>query len=400
MDDVFDFDSGAVVELAQALVRLPTVVVPGADRVEAPAAYLIAGIMRGFGWAVTVEEVATGRPNVVGVIAGRRPGRTLMFEGHTDVVTPGDETAWAFPPFSGAVVDGRLLGRGSADMKGGVAAMIHAARAVQVGGFDGRIIVAVLADEEGMMMGAKHFAASELAASGIDGVIVCEPEGGEVCAVAKGAIRLRVDLQGAMAHGAMPTKGRNPLPAMGSLLMGLSELERQVAQSVGSHRYLGDFYLTPTVLAAGDPGQLNVIPASASVFVDIRTIPGIGHAGLLHLITRLAEQIAGDAGLAAAVTVIDDRPPVDTPEDAPVVQALLAAHAQVTGRLGVLGGVPGTTDGTILTRDAGLSTAVYGPGGKWIAHSRDEYVEVQDMLTCTAVYIRAARIFLGPRAEN
>ncbi len=400
MDDVFDFDSGAVVELAQALVRLPTVVVPGADRVEGPAAYLIAGIMRGFGWAVTVEEVATGRPNVVGVIAGRRPGRTLMFEGHTDVVTPGDETAWAFPPFSGAVVDGRLLGRGSADMKGGVAAMIHAARAVQVGGFDGRIIVAVLADEEGMMMGAKHFAASELAASGIDGVIVCEPEGGEVCAVAKGAIRLRVDLQGAMAHGAMPTKGRNPLPAMGSLLLGLSELERQVAQSVGSHRYLGDFYLTPTVLAAGDPGQLNVIPASASVFVDIRTIPGIGHAGLLHLITRLAEQIAGDAGLAAAVTVIDDRPPVDTPEDAPVVQALLAAHAQVTGRLGVLGGVPGTTDGTILTRDAGLSTAVYGPGGKWIAHSRDEYVEVQDMLTCTAVYIRAARIFLGPRAEN
>src|ERR1700712_1907985 len=223
-------DAVAVVELAQALVRLPTVST-GADEVEAPAAELIAGIMRSFGWQVFLDEVASGRPNVVGVITGNGPGRTLMFEGHTDVVTPGDEDSWSFPPFSGDIVDGRLRGRGSADMKGGVAAMIHAARAVQLGGFDGRIIVAALADEEGMMLGVKHFAAGDLARSGIDGVIVCEPEGGEVCAVAKGAIRLRIDLQGVMAHGAMPTKGRNPLPATGSLLMGLAELERQVAEA-------------------------------------------------------------------------------------------------------------------------------------------------------------------------
>src|SRR6195952_4323267 len=390
------FDAAAVIALTQALVRLPTVVTSDAEPVEAP----VADLMRGFGWEVFVDEVASGRPNVVGVITGNGPGRTLMFEGHTDVVTPGDEASWSFPPFSGDIVDGRLRGRGAADMKGGVAAMIHAARAVQLAGFDGRIIVAALADEEGMMLGAKHFAASDLARSGIDGVIVCEPEGGEVCAVAKGAIRLRIDLQGVMAHGAMPTKGRNPLPAMGSLLMGLAELERQVAESVGSHPHLGDFYLTPTVLAAGDPGQLNVIPASASVFLDVRTTPAVRHAGLLHLIPRLTEQIGADAGLTCVVTVIDDRPPVDTPEDAPVVQALLAAHEEVTGRTAVLGGGPGTTDGTILTRDAGLSTVVYGPGGKWIAHSRDEYVEVDDILTCTAVYVRAARILLAVRAGS
>ncbi|QNK79978.1 M20 family metallopeptidase [Nakamurella sp. PAMC28650] len=389
------FDGAAVIALTQALVRLPTVVIAGIDEVETPACALIAATMRDYGWEVTIEEVATGRPNVVGIVHGRHPARTLMFEGHVDVVTPGDVESWSFPPFSGDVVDGRLLGRGSADMKSGVAAMIHAARAVELAGFDGRIIVGVLADEEGMMLGAKHFAASPLAASGIDGVIVCEPEGGEICAVAKGAIRLRVDLQGVMAHGAMPHQGRNPLPAMGSLLMGLSELERQVADSVGIHRHLGEFYLTPTVLAAGDPGQLNVIPASASVFLDVRTIPGVGHAGLLHLITRLAEQIAQDAGLSAAVTVIDDRPPVDTPEDAPVVAALVAAHSAVTGTPAVLGGVPGTTDGTILTRDAGLQTVVYGPGGKWIAHTRDEFVEVQDILTCTRVFIAAAQSFLG-----
>ena len=387
------------VELAQALVRLATVASGVGDEVETPAADLVADVMRGFGWAVTVEEVAAGRPNVVAVIEGDRPGRTLMFEGHLDVVTPGDADSWSFPPFCGDIVDGRLRGRGSADMKSGVAAMIHAARAAQLTGFDGRIIVAVLADEEGMMLGAKHFAASELAASRIDGVIVCEPEGGEICAVAKGAIRARVDLEGVMAHGAMPHQGRNPLPAMGSLLMGLAELERQVSESVGSHPHLGEFYLTPTVLAAGDPGQLNVIPASASVFLDIRTVPGVGHQGLLHLVTRLAEQIAADAGLTAAVTVIDDRPPVDTPEDAPVVRALVRAHQAATGTPAVMGGVPGTTDGTILTRDAGLATVVYGPGGKWIAHARDEYVEVEDIDRCLSVYTGAALLFLAEPAE-
>jgi len=394
-----DFGAAAV-ELTQALVRLPTVVTGDLDEVETPAVDLLADLMRSFDWDVEVTEAASGRPNVVAVVAGRGPGRTLMFEGHVDVVTPGDPQAWSFPPFSGNIVDGRLLGRGAADMKSGVAAMIYAARSMQLTGFLGRIIVGVLADEEGMMAGAKHFAASELAASGIDGVIVCEPEGGEVCAVAKGAIRLRIDVQGVMAHGAMPSQGRNPLPAIGSLLMGLSELERQVAESVGTHRHLGDFFLTPTVLTAGEPSQVNVIPASASLYLDVRTVPEVGHNGLLHLITRLTEQIAADAGLTALVTVIDDRPPVDTPEDAPVVRALCAAHQAVTGNPAVFGGVPGTTDGTILTRDAGLQTVVYGPGGKWIAHTKDEYVDVADIITATAVYAEAARIFLTSRGDS
>ena len=83
--------------------------------------------MRGFGWDVTVTEVAPGRPNVIAEVHGARPGRTLMFEGHLDVVTEADPDLWSFDPYSGEVVDGRLRGRGSADMKSGVAAMVHAA---------------------------------------------------------------------------------------------------------------------------------------------------------------------------------------------------------------------------------------------------------------------------------
>jgi len=410
-----EFDPEAVLALAVALVRLRTVNEPGARDVETPAADLVARTMRGFGWQVHVTEVAPGRPNVIGIVHGRAAdpaasaratdatdsaGPTLMFEGHLDVVTEGDPAGWSFDPYAGDIVDGRLRGRGSADMKGGVAAMIHAARAVQLGGFTGRLVIGVLADEEGMMLGAKHCAAQLKAGSlgVIDGVIVCEPEGGEVCPVAKGALRLQVDLIGVMAHGAMPQMGKNPLPVIGSLLLGLDEIHRAVAAQAGVHPLLGEFSLAPTVLSAGSLAQINVIPAVATLALDVRTIPGVEHPMLVELITRFVETLAAEADLGSRVTVIDDRPPVDTPLDAPVVRAMLAGHRLATGRPAVLGGVPGSTDGTILTRDAGLPTVVYGPGGKWIAHQADEYVDVEDIVICTRAYIAAARSFFGDAA--
>jgi succinyl-diaminopimelate desuccinylase len=300
-----------------------------------------------------------------------------MFEGHVDVVTEGDPAAWSFDPYSGEVVDGRLLGRGSADMKSGVAAMLYAARAVQLAGFAGRLVVGVLADEEGMMLGAKRFAADLTAGAipgvdRVDGVIVCEPEGGEVCPIAKGAMRIEVEFTGVMAHGAMPAMGANPLPAIGSLLIALAEIERGYQAQVGTHPVLGDFYLTPTVLTAGSMDQINVIPATAGLALDVRTGPGVDHPGLITLLTRLADSLADEHGLRG--------------------------HLDATGTAAVIGGVPGTTDGTILTRDAGLPTVVYGPGGKWIAHQADEHVEVVEIVTCTRAYIAAARHFLAAPA--
>lgn len=391
-------DGDALIGLASALVTLRTVNEPGATVVERPAADLIAGLMRSFGWQIAVTEVAPGRDNVIGVINGSQPGRTLMFEGHTDVVTEDDRSAWQFDPYAGDVVDGMLRGRGSADMKGGVAAMIYAARAVQQAGFDGRIIVGALADEEGMMLGAKAFAASETARSGIDGVIVCEPEAGEICASAKGALRIAIEYTGVMAHGAMPQIGTNPVPALGPLLVGLAELETRLQAEVGTHPELGDFYLTPTVLSAGTAAQQNVIPQIATVYLDVRTVPATAHPALIASIGDLVASIAAAHDLTAHVTVIDDRPPVDTPRGEAVVEALAHAHRRITGDEPVFGGVPGTTDGTILTRDAGLITVVYGPGDKWIAHQANEVCAVEDILTAARVYAETAELFLGAGA--
>ncbi|MFE3448879.1 M20 family metallopeptidase [Nonomuraea sp. NPDC059194] len=389
---MIEIDARGVVEFTQELVRIPSTNDPAKGRNELPAAELVAARMRSWGWEPVIDEAAPGRPNVVAVVeGGGGEGPTLMFEGHTDVVTEGDLSEWTVDPFGGEIRDGRLWGRGSADMKSGLAAVLYATRALQLAGpFPGRIKVCALADEEGLMIGAHHFVNSDLAAD-VDAAIVAEPEAGEICAVAKGALRLRVDFTGKMAHGAMPQHGRNPVQAVGALLVALRSYQEELQAVHPAHEHLGEVYVTPTVVQAGSREQVNVIPAAASVFVDVRTIPGLAHKEVADTV----EELAAFDGIESRVTILVDRPPVDVPVTHPVVTSLAAAHTAVTGQQPVYGGVPGSTDGTVLTHWGGIPSVVYGPGGKWIAHQADEYVEVEEIVRCTRVFAEAARIFLS-----
>ncbi|MCU1504500.1 MAG: acetylornithine deacetylase, partial [Ilumatobacteraceae bacterium] len=389
-----DVDAHALIDLVQRLVRVPSVHDPDRGLNEEPVAELVAEQMRAFGWSPTFDLVAPGRPNVIAVLDGDRPGPTLMFEGHTDVVTEGDPARWTVDPFGAEIIDGKLWGRGAADMKSGLAAMLFAADAVQrSGSFAGRIVLGALVDEEGMMLGAKDFV-SRGRADGVDAVICCEPEGGEICHVAKGALRLRIDFLGMMAHGAMPFEGRNPNVAVGHSIVALAELQDRLQAVHGQHPYLGQVWVTPTVLRAGEPVQMNVIPASAAAWIDVRTVPAIDHESLVADIRELVASTAAQHGITAETSVVDDRPAVATDEGHDLVRALWDAHAAVTGTSPRLGGVPGSTDGTILTSRTGMASVVYGPGGKWIAHQADEFVEVADVVRAAHVYAEAARIFL------
>ena len=159
----------------------------------------------------------------------------------------------------------------------------------------------------------------------------------------------------------------------------------------------------PTVLDAGSADQINVIPATARVKLDVRTIPGVDHAALIARVGELATQAGEPFGVDAAIEVIDDRPAVEfDPEHDAVIfdeahemEAVASDYFAELGAEPPYGGVPGATDGTILTRDAGIPTVVYGPGGKWIAHQADEYVEVEELGQYARVYARAARAFLS-----
>jgi succinyl-diaminopimelate desuccinylase len=279
-------------------------------------------------------------------------------------------------------------------MKAGLAAMLFATDAViRSGSFPGRIVVAALVDEEGMMTGVRDFVARGRA-EGIDGAICCEPEGGEICHTAKGALRLRIDLHGRMAHGAMPFEGRNPNRAAAAVIAALGDVEDRLQDRHGVHEHLGEAWITPTVLRAGEPAQMNVMPASASLWVDLRTIPSIDHGTLIDDVGKVVASAADPFEVGTVVDVIDDRPPIELAEDDPLVRAVWDAHAAVASTPPRLGGVPGTTDGTLLTALGDVPSVVYGPGGKWIAHQADEFVEVVDLVEHANVYVEAARRFL------
>lgn len=368
-------DDGALIAFLQQLVQTPSVYnadQPAAN--EERCALLVYQLLCDWGWQPTLQVVAPGRPNVIADLDGPGgAGRCLLFAGHTDVVTPGDPACWSRDPFSGAIVDGRLYGRGSADMKGGLAAMLFAARAIQRSGvpFRGRIRLAIPVDEEGMMSGIKALVQAGYA-DDVAAAIICEPEEREVCIAQKGALRLRLLTHGRIAHGAMPTAGVNALAGMVCWLHRLLDLQTRLQQRLGRHPLLGDLYITPTVLqapASGACGQVNCLPDQCVAYLDIRSLPAISHEQLITLIEQEGATVAGATpGLQCTLGIVDDRPATETDPTEPVVQAVIAAHRRVYGGEPVFGGVPGSTDGTILWRERAIPVVVYGPGDKRIPH--------------------------------
>jgi succinyl-diaminopimelate desuccinylase len=398
-------DVAEMTAFLQTLVRTPSVFLPGVDGAsEEAVARLIYDQLCAWGWEVRWEEVAPGRPNVIAELSGSLGDHAgsplLLMEGHTDVVTPGDRTAWSDDPFGGAIIGRRIYGRGAVDMKGGVAAMIYAARAIQLAGapFCGRLRLLIPVDEEGMMLGIKHMVAHGHAA-GAMGAIICEPEGREVCVAQKGSLRLRLISYGRIAHGAMPFKGVNALTGMVRWLAKVLDLEAELNADHGAHPLLGPSFISPTVARAplsGDASQINCLPDCCDAFLDIRSVPAVSHLALIARIRALAEELrAQHPAYRFDLEVIDDRPATEVPPDHPIVQAISAAHAQVYGEAPPLGGVPGSTDGTILTRDAGVPVVVYGPGDKWLPHQPDEHVDLDEVERAARVYIIAALKLLG-----
>ncbi|BDP44373.1 acetylornithine deacetylase (plasmid) [Deinococcus aetherius] len=376
-------------DLARALVRLDTQApLPG----EAVAASFLEPYLRERGFAVTRQEVAPGRPNLIADLGTGTGG--LILEGHTDVVSVGDPGGWTIPPFEGRIENGLLHGRGSADMKAGLAAAICAAVAVrQVMPDPPRPLrLAILCDEEGLMLGVKAFVRAGYT-RGFAGAIICEPEENEVCLCQKGAMRVWVNFQGRMAHGAMPYAGVNPIPAAAAFVSGLAALEEDWRDA--RHDLLGEVYLTPTVFeASAGPGQNNVIPGACRVGLDIRTVPGVDHALLSGQVEDLLRAVLRDfAGISAALDIYEDRPATETALDAPVVQSVVRA-LELTGQPVRYGGVPGATDGTFLHAWAGLPIVTLGPGDRTIPHQVNEHVSLKAVVDATRIYAAAATLFL------
>ena len=360
------------IALLRRLVSIDSVnpsLVPGAAG-EGAIADSIADHMRGVGLDVHVREVAPGRPNVIGVLEGREPGRSLMLCGHIDTVGVDGMDA----PFDPQIRSGRLYGRGSQDMKGGVAAMIDAARVVAESGFHrGRVIVAAVVDEEYASIGADALAAEWTA----DGAVVTEPTDLQVGIGHKGFAWIDINTVGRAAHGSRPKDGRDAVMRMGRVLQRLEALDRTLQQRA-PHPIMGTGSLHASIVSGGR--ELSSYPDSCRLQMERRTIAGeSGDVARDEVIAILDGLKSEDPEFEAAAALVFSRPPYELSPSHPLPQALQAAAASA-GCASRPVGMSFWTDAAVLA-GAGVPSVLFGPGGAGL-HSTEEYVNVSDVIAC------------------
>jgi succinyl-diaminopimelate desuccinylase len=396
-------DADEVVELTRALIRIPSVHRPGdPDANESRVAAFVEAWLRREGFGVEVQPVAPGRPNVIGWIGEKTPGRhSLLLEGHTDVVTEGDPADWTWPPFGAEMVGGRIYGRGAADMKSGLAAAMVAAAAFIRAGITprGKLVVGALVDEEDGMIGVRHLVDSPIGRE-LDAAIICEPEENELCLEQRGVVWARFRVRGKMAHGAMPEAGINPISCLGVILREAPALERRLRRVCERSRHLRPPTVTPTVIQGPARGvgvpQSNVIPAVAELVLDVRLTPGIDADGIrteLEAVCRKAE--GASPGVKVEWEAINSfRLATRVDKSEALVQAMIGGVKAGAGRSPRYGGVPGSTDGTILRMELGIPIVTCGPGNRLIPHQVNEYVDAAEIVEAARIYAASALNYL------
>jgi acetylornithine deacetylase len=373
------------IRLLRDLVAINSVnptLVPGAPG-EQEIAAAVAAAMRGFGLEVSVEAVAPGRPNVVGVLDGRAKGRTLMFCGHTDTVG----VVGMRDPFVPTERDGRLYGRGAQDMKGGVAAMIAAAGAVARKGLAaGRLVVAAVVDEEHSSIGADALVKNWHA----DGAVVTEPTDLAIAVGHKGFAWVAVEVMGKAAHGSRPAEGQDAILRLGRVLARLEALDASI-QARPPHPLMGAGSLHASFIEGGR--ELSSYPDRASLQMERRTLPGEPESTALDEVRDILSTLTReDPTFRASASALFSRPAYEVPVAHDLPQTLAASLSQVS-RTAAIVGASFWTDAAVLGY-AGIPSVLFGPGGAGL-HSTEEYVSVEDVIVCRDALVELVMRFCG-----
>jgi acetylornithine deacetylase len=351
--------------------------VSGAAGEQHIARRLMSAIQGGIGLRVREQIVAPGRPNIVAELEGRAPGRSLMFCGHIDTVGVAGMTN----PFSGEERDGRIYGRGSQDMKGGIAAMVDAARViVEGGGLDaGKLIIACVVDEEHASIGADALVTRWRA----DGAVVTEPTDLQVAVAHKGFEWVEIETEGRAAHGSRPREGRDAIRYMGRVLNGLDAIDRQL-QSRPPHKLLGTASLHASLIEGGR--ELSSYPDRCHLQMERRTLPGEAPGAGAREVDDLLVKLRGeDPDFKAASKAMFARSPYEVASDHALPQAMLRAAGSSLAPIGM----SFWTDAAILG-EAGIPSILFGPMGAGL-HSTEEWVNIQSVLKCRDALVELAR---------
>lgn len=352
------------------------------DGHEAALAELLRAELSMLGLNARVQAVSPGRANVIAE-AGEG-ARALLFNGHLDVVPAvGD---WTSDPFVLTERDGRLYGRGAADMKGPIAAMIAALRRVLAEGtLPGRIKLAFTADEEVGTTGIRRFLNED--DDSYIGAVIGEPSEMQVAVAHKGLTRIRVTLRGRAAHASRPQAGVNAVDKAADALLRLRAVNAEMGKQ--THPLLPPRTLTATMIAGGE--KENIIPAGCSFVLDARTFPGDTYEDTAGQIARALDELKqSDPDFDYALERILCVRAGEQPASHPFTRVCLKARDEALRASSAPQRFEATCEQCFLL-DAGIPTVVIGPGSIAQAHIVDEYVSLAQLEQGIAYYAHLMR---------
>jgi acetylornithine deacetylase len=327
-----------------------------------------------------------GRPNVVGVRKGTGGGRSILLNGHIDVVDPGDPALWSHDPWSGAVDGDKLYGRGSLDMKGGMATFLLALDALDAAGIQlrGDVTIAATTGEEDGGVGA---VATLLRGYTADACVITEPSRLALIIACEGSLVFRITIQGKSAHAAARDEGVSALEKFVPIFQDLQAFERERNASLHHPLYEDIANKVPINVGVVHTGVwASTVPETLVAEVRVGFLPG-------EDMYAFWEQVrARIMAVAEADDWLREHPPVlewfggqftaaDVPVDAPIVQAVAEAHQQVTGEQAAILGAPYGADMRHFIQIGGIPCLMYGAGDVAIAHQANEHISLSDIQT-------------------
>jgi acetylornithine deacetylase len=370
---------GDAVALARALVKIdsrnPTLAPdsPG----EGDCARFLASVLDDWGFSVDLLETIPYRPNVIARL-GPSDAPALMLNGHLDVV--GVE-GMVHEPFSAELRGNRIYGRGSADMKGGVAAMCAAAFDATDAGSERQILITAVADEEYESLGMRQVISAGIRA---EAAIITEPTRLAICPAHRGFVWMDVEFKGRAAHGSRYDIGVDAITHAGLVLAELEKLERSRESGV-RHPLLGRGSLHASKIRGGV--GMSTYPEECNLAIERRTLPGESEQTALREVADACDAVrASHPQLNASVTLSTAQLPSDVPIDAPIVKRLRGAMER-EGIAVKIEGLSAWTDAALLNA-AGVPTICFGPGDIALAHAAEEFVSVEEIEVATRVLRR------------
>ncbi len=374
-------ENNSVISLTQRLVQIPSENPTGSEK---ECALFVEKWLTGLpGTTVEVAEVLPGRQNIIATIKGKGKKPPFIMLAHMDTVPAGE--GWDVDPFAGIIKEGKLYGRGAADMKGGLAAAMVAFRNIAESDaqLEGDLILCATVDEEGpQMVGGVHFAKSGLITE--DAMVVAtEPSSNKLVLAHKGPTWYRIDVEGKMSHAGNAHLGVDANHALAWIIL---ELKKAVGEMEYQHPLLGKTSLTVGVMGGGF--KTNVVPQHAFAEIDIRLVPPLTCEAALGLMQKTCAAVSHAVpGAAAKVTLLSlERPPIAVAEDAPVARVFREGYFKATGASVEEVGFPAYTDaGVAFLVTGNKQCVVFGPGKIESAHTVNEYIELEELFIAEKV---------------